>query len=294
MAEYPGSAYTTNPQNTGNDFPGDATRTNAAGYNKHDGEIEAITGDLRAGMAAHPSTLVNTAEKYMDMEASSYLHVGGFEVSRVFGIGATERMVITGQLNQGFGSGGLLQLVTKPGPDGNITFDAAGKTITQTGHSINFEQAGFGAACYVTVQGSASNNGTYLVDSVVGAVITLDAGETLINEGPSASITLNAYSVALLGAAGEGIYKVSARMSFSYSVAAELTIKIRKNGVDFPNPPAIDVGAGVKTITQWSAVWDVSDGDFFDLLITVDNAGTMSVPFIYVDIERQSVNVLNL
>ena len=52
MAEYPGSAYTPNPQSTANDKPGDATIANGADYNKHDSEIQAISDDLRAAIAA--------------------------------------------------------------------------------------------------------------------------------------------------------------------------------------------------------------------------------------------------
>ena len=52
MAEYPGSAYTPNPQSTANDSPGDATIANGADYNKHDDELQAVTDDLRAAIAA--------------------------------------------------------------------------------------------------------------------------------------------------------------------------------------------------------------------------------------------------
>ena len=52
MAEYPGSAYTPNPQDTSNDLPGNTQVANGADYNKHDEEIQAISGDLRGAIAA--------------------------------------------------------------------------------------------------------------------------------------------------------------------------------------------------------------------------------------------------
>ncbi len=57
-AEFPIAAYTPDPQDTGNDVPGDDTIANAANYNKHDEEIDVITQELRKGSvrAFHNST----------------------------------------------------------------------------------------------------------------------------------------------------------------------------------------------------------------------------------------------
>ena len=43
---------------------------------------------------------------------------------------------------------------------------------------------GFVAGGTFTVSGTASNDGTFLIDSVTALVLTLDSGETLTNEGP--------------------------------------------------------------------------------------------------------------
>lgn len=51
-AEYPGSAYTPNLQDTSNDAGGDTTDALAGDYNKHDDEIGAISSDLRAAITA--------------------------------------------------------------------------------------------------------------------------------------------------------------------------------------------------------------------------------------------------
>ena len=69
MAEYPGSAYTPNPQSTANDSPGDATVANGADYNKHDDEIQAISDDLRGAIAA--ATGANMTEVVTNLAASA-------------------------------------------------------------------------------------------------------------------------------------------------------------------------------------------------------------------------------
>lgn len=73
-----------------------------------------------------------------------------------------------------------------------LTFaDADPDTITAS--SGDFASDGFKAGMKLTVAGTSSNNGTFVIASVTATVITLEAGETLAAEGPlSATATLNA------------------------------------------------------------------------------------------------------
>ena len=65
----------------------------------------------------------------------------------------------------------------------DMTFaDAGPDTITRA--SGSWITDGFVAYDQVNVSGSASNDGTYIVASVAATVLTLDAAETLANEGP--------------------------------------------------------------------------------------------------------------
>ena len=79
MAEYPGSAYTPNPQDTSNDLPGNTQVANGADYNKHDEEIQAISGDLRAAFSV---------EGAASIEAMTTAVLGGFSDGTVW-LGAT-------------------------------------------------------------------------------------------------------------------------------------------------------------------------------------------------------------
>ena len=63
-------------------------------------------------------------------------------------------------------------------------------TITDSGNG--FLVAGFQAGDQVTVAGSASNDGTYTVDTVVAGTITLLAREDLTTEAAGATVTLTA------------------------------------------------------------------------------------------------------
>jgi len=58
--------------------------------------------------------------------------------------------------------------------------DSGPDTITDSGDG--FLLAGFIAADYITISGSTSNDGTYLIASVAAGTITLDAGEALTGE----------------------------------------------------------------------------------------------------------------
>jgi hypothetical protein len=53
-----------------------------------------------------------------------------------------------------------------------------------------FILAGFQDGATITVTGSTSNNGTYLIDTVTAGVITLDGGETLSNEAAGDGVTI--------------------------------------------------------------------------------------------------------
>lgn len=63
-------------------------------------------------------------------------------------------------------------------------------TITDSGSG--FEQAGFQVGDQLTVSGSASNDGTYVIGSIVAGTITLLARESLTTEGAGATVTLSA------------------------------------------------------------------------------------------------------
>ena len=61
-------------------------------------------------------------------------------------------------------------------------------TITDSGNG--FVVAGFEAGDQLVVTGSASNDGTYVVDTVAAGTITLKANESLTDELASATVTL--------------------------------------------------------------------------------------------------------
>jgi hypothetical protein len=69
-------------------------------------------------------------------------------------------------------------------------------TITRSGGS--FIDDGFEAGEQIRVQGSASNDGIYIIETVVANTLTLDAGETLAEKDPDpATVTITAVAVAL-------------------------------------------------------------------------------------------------
>ena len=63
-------------------------------------------------------------------------------------------------------------------------------TITDSANG--FVTAGFAKGQTITVSGSASNNGTYLVTTVAAGTLTLASKETLVVEGAGASVTIKA------------------------------------------------------------------------------------------------------
>jgi len=74
-----------------------------------------------------------------------------------------------------------------------ITFafvDSGPDTITDS--DSGFLRAGFKAGDTITVQGSASNDGDYTIDSVVAGTITLDAGDALTTEAAGSSVNISA------------------------------------------------------------------------------------------------------
>jgi len=68
--------------------------------------------------------------------------------------------------------------------------DADADTITDSGNG--FLVAGFQAGDQITVDGSASNDGTYTINTVVAGTITLLAREDLATEAAGATVTLTA------------------------------------------------------------------------------------------------------
>ena len=66
--------------------------------------------------------------------------------------------------------------------------DSDPDTITDSANG--FVNAGFVAGDTIVITGSASNNGTFLVDTVAVGTLTLDSGETLAAEGAGASVVI--------------------------------------------------------------------------------------------------------
>lgn len=66
--------------------------------------------------------------------------------------------------------------------------DSDPDTLTDTGNG--FLLAGFVAGDTITVSGSTSNDGDYLIDTVVAGAITLDAGESLTAESAGDYVTI--------------------------------------------------------------------------------------------------------
>lgn len=65
----------------------------------------------------------------------------------------------------------------------------AADTIVGTG-GTTLEALGFREGMVIVVSGSVSNNGTYTIGGISGNTITLDEGDALTTEGPTASVTL--------------------------------------------------------------------------------------------------------
>jgi hypothetical protein len=69
-----------------------------------------------------------------------------------------------------------------------LTFSASAKTITRSTGSWIAD--GFTAPLRATVAGTVSNNGVFKIASMTALVLTLDAGATLVTEGPVASASV--------------------------------------------------------------------------------------------------------
>jgi Ca2+-binding RTX toxin-like protein len=69
-----------------------------------------------------------------------------------------------------------------PGFDGTATFNAAARTITRPMGADDFDDEGFVAGLSIVVTGTGSNNGTYVIQSVSAATLTLVAGSVLTDE----------------------------------------------------------------------------------------------------------------
>lgn len=294
VAEYPGSAYTANPQSTASDDAGNDVIANGADYNKHDDEIAALSADLRAGIALQSDpALINTIAKALEMAKPIYRAIGGTEASRVFDGANPERMVLAGQLLFGQGSTEAWGQVEKPSGDGTVTFDAAAKTLTHNSPVIDWTTRGFAAGMLITITGTASNNGIKLVDSVIGDVITLDAGETVVNEGPIAT-DVKAEVLKLFSAFGNGTYRVHAQYNFEVSAGALITYTITKNGTKFlvAMEPTEDVPFGVgRVVRDTNAYFEMVAGDWIDVRMDSDTAVTMTDPKIVLEVQRLLTNI---
>ena len=99
-------------------------------------------------------------------------------------------------------SGTPEQLLVKRGAVTTIAFNdnsADADTITDSGNG--FLIAGFQPEDRLTVSGSSSNDGTFIVETVTAGTITLRTNEVLTTEAASASITLTAPKAVTQGAA---------------------------------------------------------------------------------------------
>ena len=86
-------------------------------------------------------------------------------------------------------------------------FVASTKTITDSGNG--FINAGFYAGETITITGSASNNITATITSIVAGTITLDSTATIVTESAGASVTItgSVTSLADYNNIGEYLYK---------------------------------------------------------------------------------------
>jgi len=85
------------------------------------------------------------------------------------------------------------------GPLANFIFhnnDPAQDTITRT-DGESFVTDGFEAGEQIRIQGSADNDGIYIIETVAANTLTLDAGETLLTETAGTTVTITAVAVAL-------------------------------------------------------------------------------------------------
>lgn len=293
VAEYPGSAYTANPQSTAADDPGNTVIANGADYNKHDEEIAAFSADLRAGIALQSDpALINTIAKALEMAKPIYRAIGGTESSRAFDGANPERMLIQGQLLIGQGSTEAWGQVSKPSGDGTITFDAAGKTLTHNSPIIDWTTRGFAAGMLITITGTVSNNGIKLVDDVTGNVLTLDAGETVVNEGPIAT-GIEAEVLKLFSAFGNGTYRAHAQYNFEIDAGALITYTITKNGTKFlaAMEPTEDVPITTRVVRDTNAYFEMVAGDWIDVRMDSDTAVTMTDPKIVLEVQRLLTNI---
>jgi hypothetical protein len=115
---------------------------------------------------------------YLPFETSGTVTSDGLSVTAVWLVDPNWQLVVTGV---------------------NITFNEnAPSADTIVRASGSFASDGWLSVMgQVTVEGSSSNDGTYLLGSISGATLTLDATEDLVQEGPVAGVTLTFTRVAL-------------------------------------------------------------------------------------------------
>lgn len=111
---------------------------------------------------------------------------------------------------------------------------AAADTITDSGNG--FVVAGFQAGDQLTVAGSVSNDGTYVISSVVAGTITLLARNVLTTEAAGATVTLTAPKTVPAGVSVtlKAMYANTGTITVGYSSATALNsatghFKLRNN-----------------------------------------------------------------
>lgn len=83
-------------------------------------------------------------------------------------------------------TGGVVRVQGQP----DLTFAAAGRTITRSAGS--WLDDGFRPGQRIRAARSTSNDGEYLLDAVSATVLTLDAGDSLVDEGPASGVVVEA------------------------------------------------------------------------------------------------------
>jgi len=108
--------------------------------------------------------------------------------------------------------------------------DSDPDTITDSGSG--FVTAGFVAGDEITVTGSASNDGTYTIDTVTAGTITLLPGESLTAEGAGASITIKGpidRTSRIVGSISVGTVEVTNDTGNPLPVSANTTVNSSSN-----------------------------------------------------------------
>jgi len=137
-------------------------------------------------------------------------------------------------------------------------------TITRSDGG-SFVTDGFEAGEQIRVQGSANNDGIYIIETVVAGVLTLDAGETLAAESSAAGVTVTMTAVST--AIDPGITIVGTAGSVVIGRGSEITVL---NATTYSLPMSVlvadsngnAVSGAVVSLSAWPAQY--SAGTWYD------------------------------